>query len=59
VIDYRRTRHDDEAEHDHDDFETFAVAIPEISDPAALAARVSALAAAHDVLSFASKASSR
>jgi cobalamin biosynthesis protein CobW len=49
VIDSRRTRHDDEAEHDHDDFETFAVALPEISDPAALAARVSALAAAHDV----------
>ena len=49
VIDSRRTHHDDEAEHDHDDFETFAVALPEISDPAALAARVSALAAAHDV----------
>src|SRR5262249_1798060 len=49
VIDSGRTHHDDEGEHDHDDFETFAVALPEISDPAALAARVSALAAAHDV----------
>jgi cobalamin biosynthesis protein CobW len=49
VIEDRRTRHDDEAEHDHDDFESFAVLLPEITDPAALAARVTALAQEHNV----------
>jgi len=44
-IDNRRTRHDDEAGHDHDDFDSFAVALPEIADPAALAARVAAVLA--------------
>jgi len=46
----RRTRHDDEAEHDHDEFDSFALAIPEISDPAALAARVAAAAERFNVL---------
>jgi cobalamin biosynthesis protein CobW len=46
----RRTRHDDEPEHDHDDFDSFVVALPELSDPAALAARVAALAEGFDVL---------
>jgi len=46
----RHTRHDDEAEHDHDDFDSFVVAIPELSDPAALAARVAAAAESFDVL---------
>jgi cobalamin biosynthesis protein CobW len=46
----RRTRHDDEPEHDHDDFDTFVLALPEISDPAALAARVAAAAENFDVL---------
>ena len=46
----RRTRHDDEPEHDHDDFDSFVVALPEISDPAALAARVAAIAEGFDVL---------
>ena len=36
----RRTHHDDEAEHDHDDFDSFVVPVGEIADPAALAARV-------------------
>src|SRR5262249_2683442 len=46
----RRTHHDDELEHDHDDFDSFVVAVPEVADPAALAARVAALAEGHDVL---------
>jgi cobalamin biosynthesis protein CobW len=46
----RHTRHDDEAEHDHDDFDSFVVAIPELSDPAALAARIAAAAESFDVL---------
>ncbi|MGA7486560.1 MAG: cobalamin biosynthesis protein CobW [Xanthobacteraceae bacterium] len=46
----RHTRHDDELEHDHDDFDSFVVTLPEISDPAALAARVAAVAETFDVL---------
>lgn len=43
-IENRRTHHDDEEEHDHDEFESFVVTLPEIDDPAALAARVAAAA---------------
>jgi cobalamin biosynthesis protein CobW len=46
----RRTHHDDEEDHDHEDFDSFVVALKEIADPAALAARVTALAADFDVL---------
>jgi cobalamin biosynthesis protein CobW len=46
----RRTRHDAEPEHDHDDFDSFVVPFGEIDDPAALAARVGALAENFDVL---------
>jgi cobalamin biosynthesis protein CobW len=46
----RRTRHDAEAEHDHDDFESFVLSLPEISDPASLAARIAAAAAQASVL---------
>jgi len=46
----RRTRHDLELEHDHDDFDSFVVRLPEISDPAALAAQVTAVAEAGAVL---------
>ncbi|BAF89932.1 cobalamin synthesis protein [Azorhizobium caulinodans ORS 571] len=49
-IENRKTHHDDELDHDHDDFDSFVVAIPEITDPAALAARVTAAAEAPDVL---------
>ena len=48
-IENRRTRHDAEDEHDHDDFDSFVVPLPEIVDPAALAARVAAVAGTHDV----------
>ena len=46
----RRTRHDLEAEHDHDDFDSFVVPLGEIADPSALGARVAALAEKFDVL---------
>jgi cobalamin biosynthesis protein CobW len=46
----RRTHHDAEAEHDHDDFDSFVVPLAEIEDPAALTARVAALADTFDVL---------
>jgi len=48
-IENRRTWHDAEEEHDHDDFDSFVVPLPEIADPAALAARVTAVADTHDV----------
>ncbi|MFS8037876.1 cobalamin biosynthesis protein CobW [Xanthobacter sp. AM11] len=50
AIDARRTHHDDEADHDHDEFESVVLPLPEIADPAALAARVVAAAATPDVL---------
>jgi cobalamin biosynthesis protein CobW len=46
----RRTWHDLESQHDHDDFESFAVALPEIADPGTLAARAAALADRFEVL---------
>ena len=46
----RRTRHDAETEHDHDDFESFVLPLPEISDPASLAARIAAAATQASVL---------
>jgi cobalamin biosynthesis protein CobW len=49
-IENRRTRHDAEAEHDHDDFDSFVVPLGETADPAALLSRVAALAGDFDVL---------
>jgi cobalamin biosynthesis protein CobW len=49
-IAHRRTRHDAEANHDHDDFDSFVVALDEIADPSALSARISAVAEDFDVL---------
>jgi cobalamin biosynthesis protein CobW len=49
-IENRRTNHDLEADHDHDDFESFVVALPELADPADLIARIARLAEAHKVL---------
>jgi cobalamin biosynthesis protein CobW len=46
----RRTLHDAELEHDHDDFDSFVVPLPEIADPSTLMARVAAAAEAFDVL---------
>jgi cobalamin biosynthesis protein CobW len=49
-IENRRTLHDAELEHDHDDFDSFVVPLPEIADPSTLMARVAAAAEAFDVL---------
>lgn len=46
----RHTRHDDEAGHDHDDFESFVVPLPENADPAALAARIAAVTETFEIL---------
>ncbi|MFT3973132.1 MAG: cobalamin biosynthesis protein CobW [Amaricoccus sp.] len=50
TIDARRTAHDDEPEHDHDDFDSFVVELPEVVRPEALAERVARAAEAGDVL---------
>ena len=46
----RRTRHDQEEEHDHDEFDSFVIAVGEVTDPAALAARVAAVTEKFDIL---------
>jgi cobalamin biosynthesis protein CobW len=45
----RPTLHDLEPEHDHDDFDSFVVPLPEVVDPAVLAERIAVLADAHGV----------
>jgi len=49
-IENRRTLHDAELDHDHDDFDSFAIAIPEVGDPATLADRITRTAEDFDVL---------
>jgi len=49
-IENRRTHHDTEEEHDHDDFDTFVVPLAEVGDPVSIAERIAALAEAHNVL---------
>ena len=46
----RPSHHDADGEHDHDDFDTFVVAIPTASDPDALIDRLSEATRAHDIL---------
>ncbi len=46
----RPSHHDDEDDHEHDDFESFDVALGEIPSPEAFAARLSQIASAHDIL---------
>jgi cobalamin biosynthesis protein CobW len=45
----RPTLHDLEPDHDHDDFDSFVVPLPEVVDPAVLAERIAALADGHGV----------
>ena len=49
-LDARPSHHDLEDGHDHDDFESFAVHLPEIFDPAALEQRLIRVIAGHDIL---------
>ncbi|MGE5269030.1 MAG: cobalamin biosynthesis protein CobW [Thiohalocapsa sp.] len=46
----RPSCHDLEAEHDHDDFDSFVVRLGPVADPAAFQARLLAMIRAHDVL---------
>jgi cobalamin biosynthesis protein CobW len=49
-IENRKTHHDDELDHDHDEFESIVVPLPEIDDPSVLSKIVSATAEAEGVL---------
>jgi cobalamin biosynthesis protein CobW len=49
-IENRKTHHDDELDHDHDEFESFIVPLPEVDDPRQLSKIVSATAEAAGVL---------
>ena len=51
VLDARPSHHDaEDGAHEHDDFESFSVEIPESPSPEALVARLKATAEAHDIL---------
>ncbi|MDW6020545.1 cobalamin biosynthesis protein CobW [Mesorhizobium sp. BAC0120] len=49
-IDARKTHHDDELDHEHDEFDSFVVEIPAVPDPAKLAERVREAAERENVL---------
>ncbi|MBV8442348.1 MAG: cobalamin biosynthesis protein CobW, partial [Hyphomicrobiales bacterium] len=49
-LEARPSHHDAEGEHDHDDFDTFVVAIPAARDPDALIDRLSEATQTHDIL---------
>ncbi len=46
----RPSHHDAEPDHDHDDFDSFVVAVPAIDDPVELVAKLAEATRAHDVL---------
>jgi cobalamin biosynthesis protein CobW len=49
-LESRPSLHDSATDHDHDDFESFAVPMPETPDPDALAERLRRIIADHDIL---------
>ena len=49
-IENRKTHHDDELDHEHDDFDSFVVEIPAVANPDELATRVAAAAEKENVL---------
>jgi cobalamin biosynthesis protein CobW len=49
-IENRKTHHDTEEDHDHDDFATFVVPLGEVDEPAAITQRLAAAAEAHNIL---------
>ena len=46
----RPSHHDDAPEHDHDDFASIAVGVPELDDPLSLVGAIERLARAHNIL---------
>ncbi|CDZ38233.1 Cobalamin biosynthesis protein CobW [Neorhizobium galegae bv. officinalis] len=49
-IENRKTHHDDELDHDHDDFDSFVIDLAAVTDAESLATRISATAEAENVL---------
>jgi cobalamin biosynthesis protein CobW len=49
-LDARPSHHDGADEHEHDDFESFLVKVPEIADPDAFALQLKSVVEAHDIL---------
>jgi cobalamin biosynthesis protein CobW len=49
-IEARKSHHDDEPEHDHDEFESFVLDVGPVIDPEQFIARLSTIAEQHDVL---------
>jgi len=49
-MDARPSHHDGHEDHEHDDFDSVVIDIPEITDPAELVARISALAERQNIL---------
>lgn len=49
-IENRKTHHDDELDHDHDDFDSFVIDLAAVIDPQAMAQRISRTAEAENVL---------
>ncbi len=49
-LDARPSHHDGHDDHEHDDFESVVIAIPEFDSPEALVARIEAMAAAQNIL---------
>lgn len=49
-LDARPSHHDGADDHEHDDFESFVVAVPEIAEPEGFVARLKPLVEAHDIL---------
>jgi len=50
VIENRKSHHDGEEEHDHDDFDSFVVGLGEIDDPAVLEEKIQQATQDHDIL---------
>jgi len=50
VIDGRRSHHDGEDDHDHDDFESFVVEIERLDEPHELTDRIKRVSSEHDIL---------
>ena len=49
-MDARPSHHDGHHDHEHDDFESVIIDIPEIEDPAELVARIEAMAKSQNIL---------
>jgi len=50
VIENRKSHHDGEEEHDHDDFDSFVIGLGEIVDPAMLEEKIKQATQDHDIL---------